>query len=239
MTDALLLISLAGLGAGAAHVYLGVDHLAALLPIAHGRRADGFWLGLRWGIGHSLGVVFVAVCFLALREFVGLASHFELAGIWGERIVGVFLIGLGVLGIRAAASQHVHSHSHQHENTRHHHLHVHESNEGHAVDQPSDHQDHALHGHASFAAGVLHGIAGMSHLWVVLPSLALPAGDAGMYLASFAIGAMLSMALFGAGVGYATAAFETRLPSAITQARYATSGVCVAIGAGWLTYSFL
>jgi len=31
-----LIILLAGLSAGIAHVYLGVDHLAALLPLSHG-----------------------------------------------------------------------------------------------------------------------------------------------------------------------------------------------------------
>lgn len=238
MIEGMILVALAGLAAGAVHVYLGVDHLAALLPAVHGRRKGGFYLGVRWGLGHSLGVVVVAICFLWLREQTTEHLDFGSIGLWGERMVGLFLIAFGVVGIRTALAQRIHTHAHKHGEMAHHHLHVHNDKSRHRIEEETDHQSH-FHGHASFAAGVLHGFAGMAHLWVVLPSLALPLAEAGLYLFAFALAAMLSMGLFGSGVGYATARLEDRMPQHITRARLTTSGACMAVGAGWLAYSFI
>ena len=42
---------------GVAHVLTGPDHVAALTQISCGARLKGFWLGARWGVGHSMGLL--------------------------------------------------------------------------------------------------------------------------------------------------------------------------------------
>ncbi|MBO6557758.1 MAG: hypothetical protein JJ957_14725 [Pseudomonadales bacterium] len=52
--DALLLIVITGFAAGAAHVCLGLDHLAALMPLSQGKsRWRALSPGVRWGLGHG------------------------------------------------------------------------------------------------------------------------------------------------------------------------------------------
>lgn len=45
-----------GLAMGALHVMTGADHLSAVATLACGNsRTRAFWLGARWGSGHSVG----------------------------------------------------------------------------------------------------------------------------------------------------------------------------------------
>src|SRR5262245_45543064 len=105
-----LLVLWTGLIAGATHVVTGVDHVAALLPLAVAGRARAFALGARWGIGHSAGVLTVAALLVLLRERLDISATESLA----ERSVGVMLIGIGLLGLRTALRVKVHSHGHAH-----------------------------------------------------------------------------------------------------------------------------
>ena len=50
---------LAGLAAGGLHVFAGVDHLAALAPLAVEAPSKAGRTGGFWGLGHGLGVVIV------------------------------------------------------------------------------------------------------------------------------------------------------------------------------------
>jgi hypothetical protein len=54
---------LIGLGAtlGVVHVLTGADHMSALAQLSCGARLKGFWLGVRWGIGHSSGLLLMCV----------------------------------------------------------------------------------------------------------------------------------------------------------------------------------
>ena len=54
---------LIGLGAtlGVVHVLTGADHMSALAQLSCGARLKGFWLGMRWGIGHSSGLLLMCV----------------------------------------------------------------------------------------------------------------------------------------------------------------------------------
>ena len=236
VSELLILALITGAGAGIAHVYLGVDHLAALVPISHGRRQRAFWLGVRWGVGHSLGVILVAAAFLGVRELAGAELDVDRIGAFSERIVGVMLIALGLYGLRAALSQTVHSHPHEHDGEIvHEHLHVHSSGEQHKAGHDIvEHHNRVLHGHASLLAGALHGLAGMSHLWGVLPTLALPLNGAMTYLLGFGLGSMLAMGAFAAGYGYVSSRVEDRLPGLIMYSRMAASGFCLLIGVMWL-----
>ena len=58
------------------------------------------------------------------------------------------------------------------------------------------------HAHASFCLGVLHGIAGSSHFFGVLPALALPTLSSSLlYIGAFGAGTVTAMTVFAAVVG--------------------------------------
>jgi hypothetical protein len=224
----LTLIAWSGLLAGAVHVVSGVDHLAALLPLSVGRRARAFAIGARWGVGHSAGVMLIALLAVALRERLDL----EVVGVLGERVVGVMLIVLGAFGLRSALRITIHAHPHGHAQDDHAHLHLHGPQSAHA-----DAEAGALHrhSHAAFVAGTLHGIAGTAHVLGVLPAVAMPTAlDSGAYLAAFALGTILAMGGFAAVVGATSARAGGRGPAALKLAMSAASLAAILVGVAWI-----
>jgi hypothetical protein len=97
------------------------------------------------------------------------------------------------------------------------------------------------HGHhhaskrASFALGTMHGLAGSSHLFGVLPSLLFSSRvEAGIYLAAFGLGAIAAMTVFAAVIG-SVAAASGRSDAAVRRTIvYGTSLTAVAVGGVWL-----
>jgi hypothetical protein len=91
------------------------------------------------------------------------------------------------------------------------------------------------HAGASFAMGTLHGLAGSSHLFGVLPALAFSLQrDAVLYLAGFGIGAMLGMSAFAAVVGVVSSRLGNNHPGRYRGFLYASSAVALVIGGVWL-----
>jgi ABC-type nickel/cobalt efflux system permease component RcnA len=229
MLSNLLLVVGSGLLAGGVHVVTGADHLAALLPLSIGRRRGAWVLGARWGLGHSLGVLVIGALAVALKERFDLG----LVEAWGERLVGVLLIAIGLLGLRRALRLTLHTHPHEHGAEPHAHLHLHTGSE--QTHGPESHAGTApRHGHTAFFAGTLHGVAGTAHLLGVLPALALPGFLAsGAYLLAFAAGTIAAMAGFAATVGEGSARMA-RGPALLRPLLCAASIVTVAVGAAWL-----
>jgi len=183
-----MLTALSGVVAGVFHVLSGPDHLAAVAPLAASNRAAAWRAGATWGIGHASGVVVVAVLAVLLRE--ALPPIAEISA-WGERAVGGALIGLGLWSVsRATRLRHA---PHEHAATRHDHVHV----------QRGPRWMRRLgHGHASFAVGLLHGVAGSSHFFGVLPALAFPTPAASFtYIAAFGLGTVAAMTVFAGAIG--------------------------------------
>lgn len=87
----------------------------------------------------------------------------------------------------------------------------------------------------SFAMGTLHGLAGSSHLYGVLPSLMFSSRfDALLYLGGFGAGAIAAMTAFSALLG-AVAVAAGRSHQAVRQAvLYAASAAAVVVGGVWL-----
>ena len=56
-----------GASLGVVHVLTGPDHMSALAQLSCGARSKGFWLGLRWGLGHSSGLLLMYAGCLAAR----------------------------------------------------------------------------------------------------------------------------------------------------------------------------
>ena len=93
-----LTVILAGLLAGFVHVLSGPDHLAAIAPYAVQGKVHAWKTGVRWGFGHSAGVLGVGL----LAMFARHAFPLELMSAWAERGVGVVLIGIGIWALRKA-----------------------------------------------------------------------------------------------------------------------------------------
>jgi len=175
----------AGLAVGLIHVISGPDHLSAIAPIASVERQRVWAIGLRWGLGHSLGVVLVGLIagFLAHVALVDPLSNTS------ERLVGVMLLAIGAWGFwRLGRSDTVAA------------PHAHDHGQAHTHDRADSRR------FAPYAIGILHGCAGGSHLVGILLALAFPT-LAGVltYLAGFVAGSVLAMCAFAAGIGWLSA----------------------------------
>lgn len=170
----------AGLAVGLIHVIAGPDHLSAIAPIASSERQRVWAVGLRWGLGHSLGVVTVGL----IAGFLAHAALVDPVSDASERLVGVMLLVIGAWGFwRLGRGQ---------------------------IETTHDHGDGRPHTHTSgsrrfapYAIGILHGCAGGSHLVGILLVLAFPTlTGVCTYLAGFICGSVLAMCAFAAGIGW-------------------------------------
>lgn len=206
--------------AGFIHVLSGPDHLAAVTPMAVAGRERGWISGWTWGFGHASGVVVVAVLAVILRDVL---PPVEAISAWSERIVGGALIAVGLWALRRSAQ--MRPSTHEHGVVSHRHLHI---EAGPAWLQRLGHP------HASFCLGVLHGVAGSSHFFGVLPALALPSMSASLaYIGAFGVGTVAAMTAFAAAVGTAT----LRLPNGALPQRAmmtAAAALAIAVGVVWL-----
>lgn len=90
-------------------------------------------------------------------------------------------------------------------------------------------------GSASFAMGVLHGLAGSSHLFGVLPALALPSElEAALYLAGFGAGAIVAMTAFSAVIGAVAVGAARYGVNAYRGLLYSCAVSAVLVGGVWL-----
>ena len=81
--------------AGVLHVVLGPDHLSAIMTMSVFGRSSSFWQGIRWGVGHSIGIGVVAVLVFAIGETLSKRAHASF-DYWGSIVSGVFMIFLGL-----------------------------------------------------------------------------------------------------------------------------------------------
>ena len=88
------------------------------------------------------------------------------------------------------------------------------------------------HAGASFGMGALHGLAGSSHLFGVLPALAFATRiEAALYLIGFGAGAIAGMTAFSAVMGLLSSRLSHRHSSGLL---YASSAAALVIGGFWL-----
>ena len=203
-----------GFAAGLLHVFVGVDHLAALAPIAVKDPSRATLTGAKWGFGHGLGVLIVGGIGLAFRSTIDV----EAVSAWAEVAVGFMLIAIGFWAIIKSRRVEVHQHSHEHAKETHQHLHAH---------KPED----TTHRHAALGVGLLHGMAGSGHLFGVLPALALPTNQAVLYLLAYLVAAVGGMSGFGFFIGRISAGGG---PERITRLMFGSGVVAIVVGLGWL-----
>ena len=215
-----MLTLITGTLAGFFHVLSGPDHLAAVAPLAAADRERGWVAGWTWGIGHAAGVVAVALAALLLRDAL---PPIETLSAVSERLVGAALIAVGLWALgRSTRLRHA---AHVHGSLAHDHLHV---------QRGPAWMRQLGHAHASFCLGVLHGIAGSSHFFGVLPALALPSLSASLaYLAAFGAGTVMAMTAFAAVVGIGS----VRLPNGARAHRLmmvTAALMAIVVGSVWL-----
>ena len=219
----MLISVLTGVAAGAVHVVGGADHLVAMAPFSLTRPLSACRSALAWGAGHSAGVVVLALIAIGLKDL----AHVEAMSSWAEFLVGVALLVVGALAVRTAFGLELHSHNHHHDDhpdpssANHQHLHLH-------VRGQSNHRRHV---HAASGLGLLHGLAGASHLLAVIPALALPAHAAIGYLIAYLLGSIGAMLAVVAVVSFLTQRSGARLLPLLVGG---TGALSILTGAIWL-----
>lgn len=221
-----MMFALTGFVAGLAHVLSGPDHLAALAPFSVDKPRRALQVGVQWAIGHSCGVALIGLASFLLREIVPI----DLISSYSERLVGILLIGIGLWGFKRAFATRIHAHQHTHDGEPHTHIHVHST--GHAHDQPPTAH---FHTHAALGIGTLHGLAGGSHFFGVLPALMLPSRlSAVVYLICFGLGSLVGIGVFSTVLGKFSARFGGTDGLAYRYLMGSCASAAVIIGSAWL-----
>ncbi|MCB0220275.1 MAG: High-affinity nickel transporter, partial [Chrysiogenetes bacterium] len=184
----------AGIIAGSAHVLSGPDHMAAVAPLAGSEPRRALRTGGAWGLGHTTGTWSLALLALALREMIDV----EALSHWGERVVGVVLIGIGLWGLhRLFVAPRLSGEAHSHKDE---------------IPRGSS---------AAFGVGMLHGVAGTSHLLGMLPALAFESGAAALaYVIAYGLSGIAAMMGFSWGIGAAL----SRVPASRARIRTGLRG---------------
>lgn len=173
-------VALFGLGfvLGLKHA-LDADHVVALSTFVSQTRSlkQSSWFGISWGLGHTLTLLLVGLVILGFRLTVPekLALAFEF-------LVGILLVGLGVNVIRKTLQGKYHLHVHEHgDAVVHTHLHAHRWSRLHS------------HAHASFAVGMVHGLAGSAALALLVLTTVQSVVAGLLFILVFGAGSILAM----------------------------------------------
>lgn len=217
-----LLETLAGSGFG---TLLGMrhamepDHLAAVSTLVSYERSPlkAAWLGICWGLGHTLSLVAVGTALVVFR-----AEMPESMTVVFELLVAIMLIGLGARAIVQAARQgpqgpmHIHRHGRL--------VHRHASVPAHL------HAGRWTLAKRPLIIGALHGLAGSGTL-TALVLTTLPTVTAQMlYLALFGLGSTFGMAALSGLLGWPLARLTTN--ESVLRGVSLTVG-CLSVGIGF------
>lgn len=252
-----MLTFLTGFIASVAHVATGPDHLAAVAPLAIDSRKRSWMIGLSWGIGHTLGMMLIGFLFILFKEFLPI----EAISKHSDMVIGFLLIGIGSWAIYRTYRRHSHGNKpHTHFHTQPYlyaHVHKHSHN---LTFVPVHNHDHAhehdlVHTHVhenmqsgsvkknaltALSVGIVHGFAGFSHLFALLPSLALPSIWASViYILAFAAGTITTMVLFAFILGLV--AFQSLVKDKQVFLKWFTfsgGALAIIIGIYWIGSGF-
>jgi ABC-type nickel/cobalt efflux system permease component RcnA len=221
-----------------AHVITGPDHLAAVTPLAIDSRKHAWKIGISWGIGHTLGMLALGGLFLLFKELIPvdkLSAHSEI-------LVGLLLIAIGTWAIfKVFRKKGPSSHAHPHVHTRpFFYIHIH--SHSHTESQQHEHEHSTSYIQKAYTAvfvGIIHGLAGFSHLLAVLPTLLLPTKtDAVFYLTGFAAGTIFTMAMFALVLGFIAQKSSERNKLRFLRGFSLTGGIlAILVGIFWISTS--
>jgi hypothetical protein len=216
------LVTSSGLGSllGMRHA-LEPDHLAALSTLVAGERSStkAAWLGVCWGLGHTLTLVAAGTTLVLLRAEVpaGVSDLFEL-------LVAAMLVALGGRAVHQAVRRGsigpVHAHQH-----------------GRLV-----HTHHGAPAHVHIGAwtlarrplivGAVHGLAGSGALTALMLTTLTTTAARVTYLGLFGLGSTLGMAMLSGLLGWPLAQFGHRR-SVARAVTLVVGAVSIGLGLAW------
>jgi len=230
-----------GLVASVLHVVSGPDHLAAVSPLAIENKLRAWIVGLGWGIGHTAGMLTVGLLLMLFRDVIPV----EAISASSEAIVGFVLLVIGVWAlwrIFGKKVNHVHLHPHSHANQNgisitHIHKHDHPAINIHRHEHKKVVDQSFL---SASIIGLIHGMAGFSHLLGLLPTLAFKSSmESVFYLVGFGAGTIVSMVIFSILLGFV--AFKTdnsNRPYLFKRVQLTGAFASIAVGIYWISISF-
>jgi hypothetical protein len=231
---------------GAFHV-LTPDHLSALGTLSVGGSWRSFSLGVRWSIGHSLGLVICAALFIFLKGELNLHD----IGRFCDPIVGAFMIIIGASGIVGTMK------AFRYKQTKK--MLLHTSDEVVDIDraegqiasaspllepegtvQMLDVRNPGTQRLVSVFVGLLHGLAGPGGVLGVLPAVEMQQWQSSiLYLGSFVVASTISMGAFAAFYGEFTRRLGASWGAAMEVAlRVFSSATSLIVGLIWMSLSF-
>jgi len=178
------------------HVLTGPDHLAAVAPLAVEQKNKTWLIGLFWGLGHLAGMLMIGILMTLFRTAIPVERISE----YSEQLVGFILIFIGLWSFYRIwfnpKTKHQHPHTHNiDEPITHIHEHSHSDNDAHMHEHTTKTKQQSLW--AAFSVGTLHGLAGVAHFILFIPTLSFESSfDSILYLIGFAIGTVLAMSIF-------------------------------------------
>jgi high-affinity nickel permease len=188
------------------------DHLVAISTlVSHYKNPlKAAFVGMFWGIGHTLSLFVVGIVVLLLR--VNIPEQVSLSF---EFLVGVMLV---ILGIRAIVTKtDIHAHNHEHDGLAHTHLHL---------DSDARH----FHRHKrSVLIGMVHGLAGSGALTILVLSTISSVIAGIVYILIFGIGSIIGMSLMSVVFG---------LPFILTKKKFPSFERHLGVGVGVISILF-
>lgn len=215
---------------GIVHVLAGVDHLSALATLSVGSSWRAIRLGIRWGLGHSAGLVLVTIIFLLLKGEVDM----KLFKKYCDGLVGLFMIVLGLHSIYTALRIYFNSNEIND---------IERNNRKNKITDKSfttgiNIKDNATQRIVAFIIGIIHGIAGPGGMLGVVPAVEMKSLHSSiLYLTSFTISSTLCMGIFAAIFGEVTRRAGSTSGFIELLLNVFSSLLSIAVGTTWLILS--
>ncbi|GAB4278235.1 MAG: hydantoin utilization protein A [Marinilabiliales bacterium] len=222
---------ISGLIMSLVHVISGPDHLAAVLPLAVDTRKKSWLIGLAWGIGHTLGMLIIGLIFILIKDNINI----DYISGFGEKLVGFLLIAVGLwIIVKVVKKNQIHSHVHRHNGKFHTHEHQHDDTHFHI------HKSTVINNIlTAIGIGIIHGVAGFSHLLIILPTLTFDSNtDSYLYLAGFTAGTLVAMISFAFAAGWLSDKLSAKV-SVFNKIRIISGILAILVGIWWIIVSFL
>ncbi len=229
-----------GLLAACIHVLSGPDHLAAVGPLAFNTKTRSWIIGMSWGFGHIFGMLLIGVLFFFFKDLIPV----DFISTNSDRIVGIMLIIIGVWAFYRLYRNKT--------KDKHEHYHIHSTPDGDALVHSHQHshtKPFERHSHkqlekqtakTALGIGTIHGLAGVSHIIALLPTLAFASKTGSFfYLLGFAAGTVTAMVGFSLIMGLiAHYTGRKKQPYAFTVFSGITASFAIIVGFYWIWLNY-
>ena len=222
---------ISGLVTSGVHVLSGADHLAAVTPMVVEAQKRAWKVGLFWGLGHLAGMLLIGLLVYFFRELI----PFEAISAYSEQLVGVILVLLALwIWQKLIRKDRKHIHPHYHLDAEEPYIHTHQHQ--HTQRRSHAHQHTKQERGLPFGIGLVHGIAGVSHLILLLPILSFEtSAGALIYLLGFSLGSVLAMVSYAFLIGIILKKIDDQHHHKMTKIIRIIAGLfALIIGLSWL-----